>query len=197
MPIPISNDLFRDFLYCKYKAHLKISGKCGQKSDYEKLAIQLSDEYRRIATNHLLRSRSNTEICQNRNDLPKALRHGYAIVTDGRATVDDASVHFDAPLHDAAAIVFHGGGKVDGRYAEGRAELHDPLGGNGAGHGIKKSARVSIDGQKCILHQRRLLFRRGRIPDRFIAANLLDDCLVAGVGYVVKPFKDTLNFGEQ
>ena len=34
MPIPISNDLFRDFLQCKYKAFLKISGKCGQKSDY-------------------------------------------------------------------------------------------------------------------------------------------------------------------
>jgi predicted RecB family nuclease len=95
---PISNDLFRDFLRCKFKAHLKISGKCGQKSDYEKLDTRRSDEYRRIATDHLLRSRPNTEICQNPTDLPKALRHGYAIVIAGQATIDNTSVHFDALL---------------------------------------------------------------------------------------------------
>ena len=98
MAAPISNDLFRDFLQCKYKAYLKISGKCGQKSDYEKLDIQLSEEYRRLATDHLLRSRDITETCQNPTNLPEALRHGYAIVTDGHATVDNTSVHFDALL---------------------------------------------------------------------------------------------------
>jgi len=98
MLISISNDLFRNFLHCKYKAYLKISGKCGQKSDFEKLDTQLSDEYRLLANDHLLRSRASAEICEQPPDLLKALRHGYAIVTDGLATVDDTSVHFDALL---------------------------------------------------------------------------------------------------
>ena len=89
MSIPISNELFRDFLNCKYKAYLKLSGKCGQKSDYESLDIQLSEEYRRLANDHLLKSRSDTEICKSAPDLLKALRQGHAIVTDGHATVDD------------------------------------------------------------------------------------------------------------
>ena len=46
MPNSISDDLFRDFLNCKYKAFLKISGKCGQKSDYENLQVALLRDYR-------------------------------------------------------------------------------------------------------------------------------------------------------
>jgi hypothetical protein len=77
MTIPISNDLFRDFLHCKYKAYLKIGGKCGQKSDYENLYNHLSEDYHRLANDHLLRSHASTDICQTPTDLPKALRHGY------------------------------------------------------------------------------------------------------------------------
>jgi len=94
----ISNDLFHDFLHCKYKAYLKITGKCGQKSDYEIIDFQLSADYRRRATDHLLQSRASAEICKSPPDLPKALRQRHAIVTDGYATVDDTSVHFDALL---------------------------------------------------------------------------------------------------
>ena len=93
---PISNDLYRDFLNCKYKAFLKISGKCGQKSDYESLQAALLWDYRRQAEERLLRSLPSTEISTNPPDLLKAIRHGYAVVTDGHATVDDISVHFNA-----------------------------------------------------------------------------------------------------
>jgi hypothetical protein len=36
MSAPISDRLFLDYLLCKYKAYLRLSGKSGIKSDFEK-----------------------------------------------------------------------------------------------------------------------------------------------------------------
>jgi hypothetical protein len=37
MPQYILNNIFIDFLNCEYKAYLKLDGKFGKKSEYEKL----------------------------------------------------------------------------------------------------------------------------------------------------------------
>ena len=61
MPIPISDRLFIDYLRCKYKAYLKISGKSGVKSDFEIYQDDRNAEYRNRAREHLLRLERNTE----------------------------------------------------------------------------------------------------------------------------------------
>ena len=56
----ISNDIFRDFLCCKYKAYLNLAGEVGHPSDFEKLQAALLQQYRCRAENHLLASNQNT-----------------------------------------------------------------------------------------------------------------------------------------
>ena len=94
-----------------------------------------------------------------------------------------ALVKFGADYH-AAAVVFQSGGEVDCRYPERRAEFHDAFGRNRAGDGIEESTRIPGNGQQGILQHRRLLLRRGGIPDRFVAANLLNDGFIADIGQV-------------
>ena len=50
----VINKIFSDFLNCKYKAYLKLTGVVGQKSEYEQLQNRLSNEYRTHACTHFL-----------------------------------------------------------------------------------------------------------------------------------------------
>jgi len=49
----INNQIFTDFLNCKYKAYLKLQGKTGQRSEYEALEVSLSTEYQKRAEKHV------------------------------------------------------------------------------------------------------------------------------------------------
>jgi hypothetical protein len=42
----VNNQIFTDFLNCKYKAYLKLQGETGQRSEYEILDSSLLEEYR-------------------------------------------------------------------------------------------------------------------------------------------------------
>lgn len=54
MPNPISNRIFVDYLQCKHKAFLKLSGKSGVKSDFEKFHDKNYAEYCRRARERFL-----------------------------------------------------------------------------------------------------------------------------------------------
>jgi len=49
----INNQIFTDFLDCKYKAYLKLQGEIGQRSEYEELEASLSAEYQECAQKHV------------------------------------------------------------------------------------------------------------------------------------------------
>jgi len=52
MSVPISDKLFLNYLQCKYKAYLKLAGKCGVKGNYEIFLDDKSSSYRRYAREH-------------------------------------------------------------------------------------------------------------------------------------------------
>ena len=52
----INNQIFTNFLNCKYKAYLKLQGKTGQRSEYESLEASLSEEYQKHAQKHVAAS---------------------------------------------------------------------------------------------------------------------------------------------
>ena len=43
----ITNEVFNDFLKCKYKTYQKLQGKQETKSDYELLQIELEENYKK------------------------------------------------------------------------------------------------------------------------------------------------------
>ncbi len=66
----INNQIFTDFLNCKYKAYLKLQGKTGQRSEYEALEASLSEEYqkrvqRHVADSGILASKRTLEVESN------------------------------------------------------------------------------------------------------------------------------------
>ncbi len=104
MPISISNDLFRDFLNCKYKAFLKISGRSGQKSDYENLQAALLQDYRHQAEKHLLHSlRPDATVEHDPASLSEAIGRGPAAITSAKVAADGISCHFDALIRVSAS----------------------------------------------------------------------------------------------
>jgi hypothetical protein len=56
MDISISNELFLDFLNCRYKVYLKLTGKFGNKTDFEKFQNKMLQSYQHRAREHLLKS---------------------------------------------------------------------------------------------------------------------------------------------
>jgi len=52
MSVPISDRLFLNYLQCKYKAYLKLAGKCGTKGECEIFLDDQSATYRRNAREH-------------------------------------------------------------------------------------------------------------------------------------------------
>ncbi|MCH7751714.1 MAG: hypothetical protein IH898_06110, partial [Planctomycetes bacterium] len=103
MTIPIANRLFRDFLNCHYKSHLTLMGHSGRESGFEVMRNRQLTDYRRLAQTHLSRSLRTSDVCQNPASLLNAIRHGYALIADANATVDDMTCHFDALLRITSA----------------------------------------------------------------------------------------------
>ena len=52
----ITNELFLDFIECKYRGYLKITGATEPQSDLLDVSVRLSAAYHRQAREHLLRS---------------------------------------------------------------------------------------------------------------------------------------------
>ena len=52
LAVPISDKLFLNYLQCKYKAYLKLSGKTGIKGDYEKIIEGQNASYQSCAREH-------------------------------------------------------------------------------------------------------------------------------------------------
>jgi len=96
--VPITNEMFSDFLKCPYKAYLKMAGESGQESDYENVEARLLQGYRVRARTHLVATCRGANTCRTTCSLDDVMKSEYDISMDVTACVDDVSVHFDAVL---------------------------------------------------------------------------------------------------
>ena len=93
----VTSELFSDFIECRSRAYLKITGAKGQKSDLVDVSGRLHENYHRQAREHLLRA------CQDQGkqvrtdvELSAVLASRCDLAIDITATDPTASVHFDA-----------------------------------------------------------------------------------------------------
>ena len=92
----ITNEVFNDFLKCKYKTYQKLQGKQETKSDYELLQIELEENYKK---QFLERINLPDEI--NNFTYPISLtiddlKKGSSLITDISVNFDDAVLSIDA-----------------------------------------------------------------------------------------------------
>jgi hypothetical protein len=76
----ITNELYVDFLKCKYKAYLKVTGVSGTTSDYHELEVTLKTNFTTRAKQHLLESSPSNHISHCPESLIQALNQKYHII---------------------------------------------------------------------------------------------------------------------
>jgi predicted RecB family nuclease len=92
----LTEELFSDYLKCRYKAHLKLTGATAEPPDYARLQQLLSDEYRERASNEWLRTRRTKGVTDNPASLPEAIASGVRTITGAIATDAGESCRLDA-----------------------------------------------------------------------------------------------------
>ncbi|SPE29774.1 transposase [Candidatus Sulfopaludibacter sp. SbA6] len=93
----VTNELFLDFLECRYRGYLKITGASEPKSDLVDVSGRLRESYHSQAREHLLRAYRDEgkQVCTDVG-LSAVLANGYDLAIDVTATDTDVSVRFDA-----------------------------------------------------------------------------------------------------
>ena len=91
----VTRGILESCLNCQYKAHLKLQGQHGLRSDYENLLSTSRQEIKRIAIDKILARHTPDDVARDISLTATALRRGPAIVLD--ATLEDAllSLTFD------------------------------------------------------------------------------------------------------
>ena len=95
----ITNELFSDFIECRYRGYLKTIGASEPKSHLLEVSARLSEGYHSQAREHLLRAYRDAgkQVCTDVG-LSVVLANRYDLAIDVTATDTNASVRFDALL---------------------------------------------------------------------------------------------------
>jgi predicted RecB family nuclease len=96
MSVPISDRLFLDYLQCKYKAYLKLLGKSGVKSDFEKFQDEKHVEYRQRAREHRLITGRSTPPPEVNCTFKDVQKRNLSIAIDISISNDKNSLILDA-----------------------------------------------------------------------------------------------------
>lgn len=91
----ITNELLLDFVECRYRGYLKLTGATGQKTDLTELHDRLREDYHNRAREHLLRVYRDKQVCTDVG-LSVVLANRYDLAIDVTATDNNVSVRFDA-----------------------------------------------------------------------------------------------------
>lgn len=107
----ITNELFSDFIECRYRGYLKTTGASEPKSHVIEVSARLSEAYHSQAREHLLRAYRDAgkQVCTDIG-LSVVLTNRYDLAIDVTATDTNASVRFDALM---AAPANASGGQPD------------------------------------------------------------------------------------
>src|SRR4051794_20539272 len=95
MTAKITSDVLEAYLKCKYKAHLKLAGQQGTRSDYEALLIEQRNEVRLRASNKLLARHPGDEVARTIPLTIAALKRGSPFILDATLEDDSVCLHLD------------------------------------------------------------------------------------------------------
>jgi predicted RecB family nuclease len=122
MGTKVSREALEDYLNCRFKAHLKLAGQQGIKSDYEVLLAASRDDVRREVLGQMLARYPAEKVESDVALTPAALRRGPAFLLNVTLEDDAFSLCFDglkrvagpSPLGDYhyVPLLFQGGGSV-------------------------------------------------------------------------------------
>jgi predicted RecB family nuclease len=122
MTARITREVLEAYANCKFKAHLKLAGERGTRSDYEALLLERRDGVRLRAIDRILARHQEGEVHRNVPLTAAALKAGPAFVLDTTLEDDLVSLHFDgikkvdgpSKLGDFhyVPVLFHEGEKV-------------------------------------------------------------------------------------
>jgi hypothetical protein len=93
----ITNELFLDFVECRYRGYLKITGASGPKSGLVEVSGRLRESYHSQAREHLLQAYRDEgkKVCTDA-ELSVVLANRYDLAIDVTVTDANLSVRFDA-----------------------------------------------------------------------------------------------------
>jgi predicted RecB family nuclease len=122
MATKITRDVLESYLRCQTKAHLKLAGHQGAKSDYEGLLTESRERVRLAAIETILTRHREDEVVRNIPLTASALKEGPPFVLDATLEDDHLSLHFDGLKKVAGAsdlgdfhyvpVLFHEGRKL-------------------------------------------------------------------------------------
>ena len=94
MTLKITRDILEGYLNCKYKGWLRLSGKQGQKSDYEVLLAELRTDVRLVATREIV-AQHPEEVAQGVSLTDALLKRGPLVILDAILEGPAVSLRFD------------------------------------------------------------------------------------------------------
>jgi predicted RecB family nuclease len=95
MATKITRDVLESYLRCQTKAHLKLTGQAGTRSEYEGLLTELEGRVRLAAIDRILARHAVDGVVRNLPLTASALREGPSFVLDASLEDDHLSLHFD------------------------------------------------------------------------------------------------------
>jgi len=96
MATKITSDVLESYLKCKYKAHLKLAGDQGIKSDYELLLIESRNRVRLAGADKLVARHKEADILRGGSLTPAVMKRGVPLLLDVTVENETLSIHFDA-----------------------------------------------------------------------------------------------------
>lgn len=100
---PITRQVLEDFIQCKYKAFLRLSGKSGAKSSYEELNNECRSRLRQKAIQILLTKYSELETPRGLQVTPDVLKSSASLLLEGTIECDEFSVQVDGLIRRASS----------------------------------------------------------------------------------------------
>jgi predicted RecB family nuclease len=101
----ITNSLFADYLSCNYKAYLKVNGRSGKQSEYEKLQINLTQKYHESIFHFLTSKWPNKKIAKCER-LTKFIKNDFELGFNIKGRFDSFDVIFDGLIRDSKREIF-------------------------------------------------------------------------------------------
>ena len=95
MGTKITRDVLESRLRCKFKAHLKLAGVKGSKSDYEAIQLRLREEVRQMGVEKILAKHAEDKVARSVPLTDTTLRAGCSFLLDANLEEDDLSLIFD------------------------------------------------------------------------------------------------------
>ena len=186
----VTADVLEAHLQCRYKAHLKLTGQTGDRSDHEDLMIETREQVYKSATDTLLARHSGDEVLCGATLTPELLRRQVPLLMNAIVEGKGLAVRFDALQLQASPpksrerhyvpVLFHERVKP-GREQRAYLEILGVI--VGAAQGREPDWGILIHGPACESHRVRL--GGGRAEARRVIAAIQESQQAGGAPRLV------------